>query len=283
MTSQFDGDDEVVEPRRLPDAYHQQRRDEDDDDHRRDVEDRTGRRPRTGVGVVAQRRRDQFRRQIEAKIPGKADEIARPSNRDRDRAYRVFEDQVPADDPGDEFAERRVGIGIGAAADRNGRRHLGVAQPGECAGDGTEHERQCHRGTGVRRRRVPGQHEDARADDSANAEGHEIERGQRTPEMVNLGVAFRLQGFLQQVRRRFSRPDACQNRVLPAWAAAPSGAIDTIIARFAAGRRSGVKHFPARRPLAKTLAPLLLKGEQPERLLKEAYHAGTDTFGCGSI
>ena len=101
--------------------------------------------------------------------------------------------------------------------------------------------------------------------------------------MVNFGVAFRLQGFLQQVRRRFSRPDVCQNRVLPVGATAPSGAIDTIIARFAAGRRSGVKHFPARRPLAAALAPLLLKGAQPERLLKEAYDAGTDTFGCGSI
>ena len=43
------------------------------------------------------------------------DEVARPADRDRRRAERVLEDQVPADDPGDELAQRRVGVGVGGA------------------------------------------------------------------------------------------------------------------------------------------------------------------------
>src|ERR1043166_861465 len=39
-------------------------------------------------------------------VPEEADNITRPTNRNRRGAKCVFEDQVPADDPGDEFAER---------------------------------------------------------------------------------------------------------------------------------------------------------------------------------
>src|SRR6185369_4274783 len=41
-------------------------------------------------------------------------EIIRPADRDSDVTDGVFNDQIPADDPCDEFAERRVGIGVGA-------------------------------------------------------------------------------------------------------------------------------------------------------------------------
>src|ERR1700682_4276089 len=104
--------------------------------------------------------------QIETQIPGEADDIARPSDRNRHGADGIFEDEVPADDPRAQFAERRVGVGIGTPADRNGRRHFGVAQPGECTGDRAEEKRERHRRPRVHRRGMPGQDEDARADDS---------------------------------------------------------------------------------------------------------------------
>ncbi len=53
----------------------------------------------------------------------------------------VFEDQIPADDPGDEFAEGGVGVGVGGTGDGDHRSQFGVAEAGEHADDGDEDER----------------------------------------------------------------------------------------------------------------------------------------------
>ena len=53
-------------------------------------------------------------------------EIIAPADGDSDIADGVFDDQVPSDDPGNQFAERGIGIGICAAGDRNHRRKFGV-------------------------------------------------------------------------------------------------------------------------------------------------------------
>ena len=42
-------------------------------------------------------------------------QVAAPADRDGHRADRVLEDQVPADHPREELAERGVGVGVGAA------------------------------------------------------------------------------------------------------------------------------------------------------------------------
>ena len=57
-----------------------------------------------------------------------------------DVADRVLEDQVPADDPGHELAEGRVGVRVGAAGDRDHGRELGVAEPGQRAHRAQQHE-----------------------------------------------------------------------------------------------------------------------------------------------
>ena len=62
----------------------------------------------------------------------------------------VLEDQVPADDPGDEFAHGGVGVGVGAAGDGDHGGEFGVAEAGEAADDGDEDEA---RGRGRGRRR----------------------------------------------------------------------------------------------------------------------------------
>ena len=48
----------------------------------------------------------------------------------------VFEDEVPADDPGDELAEGGVGVCVGRASDGDHRSQFRVAQTGEDADDG---------------------------------------------------------------------------------------------------------------------------------------------------
>ena len=55
-------------------------------------------------------------------------EVFAPRDRDRDVSDRVLEDQIPADDPGDDLAERRVRVRVRASRLRNHRRQLGVTQ-----------------------------------------------------------------------------------------------------------------------------------------------------------
>jgi hypothetical protein len=69
-------------------------------------------------------------------------EITAPRNGHDDVADRVFEDQGPADDPGDELAKRDIGIGIGASGDRNAAGKFGVAHGREAAGNSREDEQQ---------------------------------------------------------------------------------------------------------------------------------------------
>jgi hypothetical protein len=117
----------------------------------------------------------------------------------------VLEDEVPADDPGDELAEGGVGVGIGGAGDGNHAGQFSVAKAGEAADDSHEDEGESEGGAssgtssdgaemavecaedeiddgglgpGDGLRRVPtdgraDDREDARADDCADAEGGE--------------------------------------------------------------------------------------------------------------
>src|SRR4051794_19904308 len=57
------------------------------------------------------------------------------------RTQGELEHEVPADDPGDELTQRRVREGVRAAGHRHGRGELGVAEPGEPAGDSGDDER----------------------------------------------------------------------------------------------------------------------------------------------
>jgi hypothetical protein len=61
----------------------------------------------------------------------------------------VFEDEVPADDPGNELPHRGVGIGVGRAGNGDHGSELGVTKPGKCADDRDEDERDGECGTGA--------------------------------------------------------------------------------------------------------------------------------------
>jgi len=55
--------------------------------------------------------------------------------------------RFPADDPGDEFAERGVGVGVGGAGDGNHAGELGVTEASEGADEADKHQRDGERGT----------------------------------------------------------------------------------------------------------------------------------------
>ena len=101
-------------------------------------------------------------------------EIARPALGHHRRGHRELQDQIPADDPGDELTERRVGERVGAARHRHRRGELGVAQRGQTARDRGDHERQRDRRAGDVARRGRGDGEDACADHHRDPEDREI-------------------------------------------------------------------------------------------------------------
>ena len=69
-------------------------------------------------------------------------EVGGEAHRDRHVRYGVFEDQIPADDPREDLAEDRVGVGVRAAGDRNHRRQFRVAQRRETAHERGDEERE---------------------------------------------------------------------------------------------------------------------------------------------
>ena len=104
------------------------------------------RRVAPGVGDAACR--TCLQQLVDVLAPARSPTVAAPTG--------VLEDQVPADDPGDQLAHRRVRVGVGAARDRDHRRHLGVAEAGEGAADAGDDERRASpRARRCRRRRRP--------------------------------------------------------------------------------------------------------------------------------
>ena len=121
-------------------------------------------------------------------------EVRRPADRDRAGAERQLEDQVPADDPGDQLAEARVGERVRRPGDRHGAGELGVAERGERAGEAGEDERERDRGPGLLAGGLAGEHEDAGADHDADPEDGQLERAELLAQLVLglLGVGDRL-------------------------------------------------------------------------------------------
>ncbi len=115
-------------------------------------------------------------------------DMGRPAHRDCRGSDRVFEDQAPADDPGQQFAEDGVGIGIGAAGCRHHRRHLGVAKRRAAAQDAAEKKRQQHARPG-QSGADPGQRIDSRPDDGADAHRHQMRPAQRRLQPL-VGILF---------------------------------------------------------------------------------------------
>ncbi len=171
---ELDRDHDVVQPRRFPGAADQQRRDQHHDGRRRQVDDGGGGRA-VGQGHHLPRRRREPRRQAEPHRLQQTHEVARPADGDRRAADGIFQDQIPADDPGRELAQRGIGVGIGAAGNRQERRQLGVAEADEGTGDRGQHEGQHDGRPGIQRRHRAGEDEDAAADDGADAHGRDAD------------------------------------------------------------------------------------------------------------
>ena len=79
-----------------------------------------------------------------------SNEIAGPADCDRHVANCVFKNEVPTDDPRDDFTERRVGIGVSRSRNRNHRGELGITKRSESARDPGYYERKHNSRTRTR-------------------------------------------------------------------------------------------------------------------------------------
>src|SRR5215472_4204446 len=114
----------------------------------------------------------------------KLDDVTGPTHGDGGGADGVFEDEVPADDPGEEFAHGGVGVGVRAAGDRDHGGEFAVAHAGEGATDGGDDEREDDGGSGVIGGGDAGEREESRSDDGADSEGDEIASAEGALEVV---------------------------------------------------------------------------------------------------
>ena len=111
--------------------------------------------PCTPVRVMFERRMRPLVRNSQPEPIEHAIGVLAPGDGDRRRGDGVFENQIPADDPRDQFAHGRVRVGVGAAGHRDHRGELGVTETGKGAADAGDDEGEHNRWTraiGNRRR-----------------------------------------------------------------------------------------------------------------------------------
>ena len=114
-------------------------------------------------------------------------QVTRPGRGHCGTAHGIFQDQVPADDPGEDFAQRRVGIGVGAAGHGGHGSELGIAQGGQGTAHASDRIGQDDARPGIQGCRPPGDHEDARADDAAHPQRRQRPGAQHAMQAVLAG------------------------------------------------------------------------------------------------
>ena len=170
----LDQDENRVEARALLGADNQQDRHQRGDHRRRQVED-----------PAAERTRGERSRNDDPPALHEPHEIAGPADRHGACADGIFEDQRPADHPGKQLAHDGIGVSVSRAGDRDHRGKLGIAQRSNRADGARNDEADHHRRTGLLSG-FGGQHENAGADDGADAEQRQLERAERAMETLLL-------------------------------------------------------------------------------------------------
>ena len=115
---------------------------------------------------------------MDAEVVEKLDGVAGPADGDGGGGEQVFQNQVPANDPREEFAQAGVGVGVGAAGGGDHGGVFGIAEAGEQTADARDGEGENEGGSGVVCGRGSGEDEDSGADDGADAEEGELPRAE---------------------------------------------------------------------------------------------------------
>ena len=159
----LDRDEHQVDPQRLLDAERHESAEHQDEQDRHEID---GAAVSDGLGD----RRAQLRHE--------RPEVRAPPLGHHAGAEEHLQDQIPPDDPREELAERGVRERVGRAGHRHSRCEFRVAQGGQSARDRSHDEADHDRGSCDLVRRASRECEDAGADDDADPEHREVERGQ---------------------------------------------------------------------------------------------------------
>src|SRR5262249_36054997 len=127
--------------------------------------------------------------------------VLTPGRRNGCRGDRIFENQIPANDPGDKFAHGRVRVSVGAARNWNHRSEFRVTKTGEGAADARNDERKDYRWTRAISDRSSGANEQTGTDDPADSERDKVDPTERSFETV----FAHLLGFVHQPIKRLFR------------------------------------------------------------------------------
>ena len=169
---EFDDDDDIVETGGFTDPDHEKDGGGQTDEDGGEVEEGSALGP--DAVVEDQRGGAEGGRDIDAEVVEEFDGIAGPSDGDGGGSEQVFQNKVPANDPGEEFAEAGVSVGVGAAGGGNHGGVLGVAEAGEETADARDGEGENEGGSGVVCGSGAGEDEDSGSDDGADAEEGEL-------------------------------------------------------------------------------------------------------------
>src|SRR5262249_20833796 len=150
-------------------------------------------------------------------VPQERHDVARPPNRYRHGSESVLQDQVPADDPGDELTEGRVPVGVRAPGHGNEGGEFGVAERREDRSHTREDERRNDGGAGVLGGDRTGQDENASTDDRTYSQRREVYRTQHAFQGVVGG------SFLLQLGYAFSPEQAASHQDLVSFGGSRAG------------------------------------------------------------
>ncbi len=113
--------------------------------------------------------------EVEADLVTELHEVGGPCGGDGGCADGVLEDEVPADDPCEEFAEGDVAVGVGAAGGWDHGGEFRVAEAGEGAGEAADDVGEGDGWSGAFSGDLAGEGEEAGSDDDADAEEDEVD------------------------------------------------------------------------------------------------------------
>src|SRR5581483_778003 len=105
-----------------------------------------------------------------AAVLHKTHKITGPSGGHSGSAEGILQNQVPANDPGENFSQRRVAIGIGRASDRDQRRKFSVAKSRKRASYSSQNEGQHNGWAGIIGSRLSGQDENSGTDNCTDSQ-----------------------------------------------------------------------------------------------------------------
>src|SRR5205085_7444749 len=89
------------------------------------------------------------RKSYSEKTATQFDEVSGPTDRHGHVADGVFQNEIPADDPSDNFTECRIRIGVSRAGDGNHGGEFGVTKRGKAASNCSNDKRKDYRRTGA--------------------------------------------------------------------------------------------------------------------------------------